>query len=217
MSSVFPPQLCSRLAQLETTPIPLALFSESLSLRLYSFVGAIAPSSLALQHHHRHLRFFTTALHHELLAPQRASLRHTSPPAAAQPAMPRSEVMATVARSRARRSHAARVSYTESDGHDSDDGSPPEKRVRTSYTQARVREFANAMPRPDLESLICSMFKSSAEFRARFKAEMDKKNLDTRELQPLPRSHSSRLGSLGRFPAEGMPPSPPPSSVCASG
>lgn len=131
--------------------------------------------------------------------------------------MPRSEAIATVARSRARRPHAARVSYTESDGHDSDDGSPPEKRARTSYTQARVREFANAMPRPDLENLICSMFKSSAEFRARLKAEMDKKELDTRELQPPPRLHSNRLGSLGRFPAEGMPSSPPPSGVCGLG
>ena len=119
--------------------------------------------------------------------------------------MPRNEVMATVAHGRARRTHATRVTYTEPDGHDSDDGGAPrEKRARTSYSQARVREFANAMPRPDLEDLICSMFKSSAEFRTRFKAEMSKKELDTREPQTLPRLSADRLGSLGRFPAEGM-------------
>ncbi|KAF8243770.1 hypothetical protein K440DRAFT_667791 [Wilcoxina mikolae CBS 423.85] len=107
----------------------------------------------------------------------------------------------TVARGRPRRAKAG-VNYNEAHESDSDiEEFGDSKPVKNPFSQANVRELANQMSRPHLERLVCAMFKSSAEFRASFKAEVNKVALAKRR-EVLPKTGENGLGTLGVLPAE---------------
>jgi len=109
----------------------------------------------------------------------------------------------TVARGRPRRAKAG-VNYNEVDESDSGiEEIGALKPVKNPFSQAGVRELTNQMSRPKLERLICTMFKSSAEFRASFKAEVSKAANEKRR-EVLPRTGGGGLGTLGVLPAEGI-------------
>ncbi|KAF8539402.1 hypothetical protein BDD12DRAFT_805381 [Trichophaea hybrida] len=108
----------------------------------------------------------------------------------------------TVARGRPRRAKAG-VNYNEAHESDSEiEEFGDSKPVKNPFSQANVRELANQMSRPHLEHLICAMFKCSAEFRASFKAEVNKVALAKRR-EVLPKTGENGLGTLGVLPAEG--------------
>lgn len=82
--------------------------------------------------------------------------------------------------------------------------------IEKRFTNARVSNFANQLPREDLEALITKAYDNADEFRGEFAKVVRSKILPPRvikkEARPAP---NEALGTLGKLPAEGMYTLPP--------
>jgi hypothetical protein len=103
-----------------------------------------------------------------------------------------------------RRAARENVNYRESDEVEDPElvvaVSKPERKKH--LRQVDINNLTNQMSRPQLEKLVCSLYKSSPEFRASYKAEVEA--MLAREQDELPRVHNLKLGQLSKLPSESM-------------